>query len=362
VAASGPRVSNRALAWILAVAAVLVAVGVVLVLRDSDDGGEAAAATLEPTGSTGENPFMASVGEDDPAVTAPAHSGGTFAGDTAGLYGGTTDEASCDPDRMVRFLRRHSAEAEAWAGVHGIEVAQIAAYVDTLTPVLLRSDTAVTNHGFSGGVATAFQAVLQAGTAVLVDPTGQPVVKCGCGNPLLAPQPTDSYQGERWPDFDAGRITVVEPAAVEIQVFVLIDVRTGNPFGRPVATDGGQDGPAPDTDDTTATTQAPTTTPPTTTGGGPSTTWDGTYVVTAQGSCPSTGFTLIATGSQVIVRGGVPGQAEDYTGTIQPDGSFTVQDVTGGITGRFADGAVSGTMNAGTGADSCSGTFQGQRS
>lgn len=42
----------------------------------------------------------------------------------------------------------------------------------------------MTNHSLRNGVAAPFQAILQAGTAVLVDRYGTPVVRCFCGNPL----------------------------------------------------------------------------------------------------------------------------------------------------------------------------------
>ena len=45
----------------------------------------------------------------------------------------------------------------------------------------------MTNHSFVGGRAVGYQAILQAGTAVLVDSSGRPVVRCRCGNPLLEP-------------------------------------------------------------------------------------------------------------------------------------------------------------------------------
>jgi hypothetical protein len=80
-------------------------------------------------------------------------------------------------------------------------------YIDSLTPVLLRSDTRVTNHGFRDGWATPYQAVLQAGTAVLVDNTGVPRARCACGNPLTPPQAvptTPTYQGTPWPGFTPG--------------------------------------------------------------------------------------------------------------------------------------------------------------
>ena len=66
-----------------------------------------------------------------------------------------------------------------------ISVADIPTYIGTLTPMQLRADTRVTNHGFVDGHATSLQSVLQAGTAVLVDDQGRPRVKCGCGNPLF---------------------------------------------------------------------------------------------------------------------------------------------------------------------------------
>ena len=68
----------------------------------------------------------------------------------------------------------------------------VPAFLRGLTPVVLRADTRVTNHGFRDGSATSFQSVLQAGTAVLVDDHGAPRVRCACGNPLKAP---NNHQG-----------------------------------------------------------------------------------------------------------------------------------------------------------------------
>ena len=44
---------------------------------------------------------------------------------------------------------------------------EIPAFVDDLTPVLLRADTRVTNHGFVDGTANQIPAVLQAGLEAL---------------------------------------------------------------------------------------------------------------------------------------------------------------------------------------------------
>ena len=57
-------------------------------------------------------------------------------------------------------------------------------YIAKLHPVTLTRDTQVTNHAYTNGQAVPFQAILQAGTAVLVDEYGVPVVRCYCGNPL----------------------------------------------------------------------------------------------------------------------------------------------------------------------------------
>ena len=81
---------------------------------------------------------------------------------------------------------------------------------------MLLQDTLVTNYGYRDGVATPRQAVLQAGTGVLVDSTGQPVVRCACGNPLTAPAainlPTAELQGARWDTFNPAQAVVVTAA------------------------------------------------------------------------------------------------------------------------------------------------------
>ena len=59
-------------------------------------------------------------------------------------------------------------------------------HLSRLTPLVLRTDTVVTNHGYIDGAGDAFTSVLQAGTAVLVDDYGVPAVRCYCGNPLAA--------------------------------------------------------------------------------------------------------------------------------------------------------------------------------
>lgn len=186
----------------------------------------------------------------------------TVNADTAGLYGGTLNNASCNQDQLITFLQQNPERAAAWAGVFGIPVADIPTFVKSLTPVVLVADTAVTNHGFEGGKATPVPAVLQAGTAVLVDKYGTPTVKCYCGNPLLPPPTLGQvrFTGTQWPGLAPGAFTVVQASAVVIQNFILVDVVSGQTIVRPAGSTGAADtvqGAAP-------TTPAPTTPAPVT--------------------------------------------------------------------------------------------------
>ncbi|MGQ0574311.1 MAG: DUF6777 domain-containing protein [Pseudonocardia sp.] len=197
----------------------------------------------EPVRTAGDNPFMPPVGDDRTGVKGPVGAGGTFSGGTSGLYGGTLNDAACDPEAMIAFLQRNPGEAAAWAQAQGIAPSGLAGYLRGLTPALLRSDTAVTNHGFTGGAARPFPSVLQAGTAVLVDEYGVPRARCSCGNPLTPPAALSQarYTGPSWPDFTPAGITVIERAAVVIDTFTIVDPVTGETFERPRGTAGSSD-------------------------------------------------------------------------------------------------------------------------
>lgn len=204
----------------------------------------------EPVESAGENPFTPSVGKDRKNVRPPkriatASAPSAYKGSLPGLYGGTMNYSTCDKGQLVTFLEGEPSKASAWAQTLNITTTEIRDYVDGLTAVTLRTDTRVTNHGFVDGVATPIQSVLQAGTAVLVDAYGRPVVKCYCGNPLTAPltyqQPR--YVGPIWTSFRPQSITIVNQSTTVINVFKLYDPRTGRIFARPAGTDGGRDEP-----------------------------------------------------------------------------------------------------------------------
>jgi hypothetical protein len=239
------------MATIATMLVLIAAVGATQLIQPSAPGG--GEVFLEATGTPGQDPFSGTVVVGNPpGATSQTPSGATggdvptIPGDTPALYGGSRNEDVCDRQKLVTFLQQNPDKAAAWAGVLNISVADIPTYVDNLTPMQLRADTRVTNHGFVNGHATTLQSVLQAGTAVLVDDQGRPRVKCGCGNPLLDPVATPitpSYTGAPWPGFNPRNVSAVSQAKTPVDQFVVHDLRTGETFNRPHGTDGDQDRP-----------------------------------------------------------------------------------------------------------------------
>jgi hypothetical protein len=251
------------LALVLALFAAVLALG-----GDGDDSADGEV-FLEPAASAGSEPFTTDVPTDtpDPAAMAvppatPAGSSGATnairseQGDRSGLYGGTLDVGRCDPKKLVDYLHANPVKAQAWvdalnrdttlrwSGGTVVTVDQIAAYVAELTPIILVTDTRVTNYGFSNGHPTPRQAVLQRGTAVLVDSYGVPRTKCNCGNPLTTPTAARgkvTYTGDKWSTFDPTTIIVVQHTTVVIETYVLVDIDHGGTFERPVGSTGTDD-------------------------------------------------------------------------------------------------------------------------
>jgi hypothetical protein len=165
-------------------------------------------------------------------------------GGEPGLYGGSRRFSACDVARLSALLSGDTPRAGAWAQVAGIATADVDAYVKALTAVVLRRDTRVTAHGYAGGRSTDVQAVLQTGTAVLVDSFGVPRVRCISGAPLTDPvaqavEPV--YLGIRWAAFQTSPLAAVRPAPTALTAFVLVDAASGGSFSRPVAGDGSSD-------------------------------------------------------------------------------------------------------------------------
>ena len=185
-----------------------------------------------------------------PPQAAPPGSAGTrVSGSTIGLYGGTQRLSECDAKQLVAFQQANPDKARAWASVEGIDPASIPAYVGRLRQVVLRSDTRVTNHGYNAGQATTYQAVLQAGTAVMVDAFAVPRVRCACGNPLTPAAGASVppvYTGSPWPSFQPSTVVVVVPPPRPVTVIVLVDP-SGGTFGRGLPGDGSGDTAQPPT-------------------------------------------------------------------------------------------------------------------
>ncbi|MGW3031645.1 DUF6777 domain-containing protein [Streptomyces sp. NPDC001178] len=235
---SAPRV---AVLTTVVVAAVVLAV---VFSRSGGGSGKGGEVFLQAAGKTGPDPFTQSTATHSsaPAVpvspatgSAPANAVRAVGGGAPGLYGGTRNVSSCDVERQIKALRTASPKNEAFASVAGVAPSGVPAYLRALTPVQLRMDTRVTNHGYRDGAATSYQAVLQAGTAVLVDDHGVPRVRCACGNPLTPPvaqQTTPRRTGDTWPSYRPSNVVVVTPAPQIINIFVLFDPDHGEWIAR----------------------------------------------------------------------------------------------------------------------------------
>jgi hypothetical protein len=163
-----------------------------------------------------------------------ADAGVSVSGDRVGLYGGSLDRVLCDRERLVADLESDPVKVEAWSGV--LDVDDVRSYVRTLTPVLLRADTRVTNHGYSGQRATSYQSVLEAGTIVLIDDHGTPRVRCARGSPLSDPRSSSEPAAaeDEWPGYDAERLLLVQPAQQPMAQVTVVDLTTGGLAAVPI--------------------------------------------------------------------------------------------------------------------------------
>ncbi|MFD6421645.1 DUF6777 domain-containing protein [Streptomyces sp. NPDC060198] len=203
---------------------------------------------LQPAAARGPAPFTRSTagavpgaeeGQPLPANGAPAAAPAvhTVTGDAAGLYGGVRNTPSCDVAAQADLLTEDSGRARAFAAVAGIEAVQIPGYLRALTPVVLRADVRVTDHGFDGGAPTRFQAVLQSGTAVMVDSRGLPRVRCASGDPLAPAVPLTGRvadSGERWAAYAPERVLDVAPSTRVLESLVIADLVERTWIERPV--------------------------------------------------------------------------------------------------------------------------------
>ena len=168
--------------WLFLALAVVLAAGAALVVVLAKGEDEAKGQTVR---------FQAPTARGPAPFTKPADvKGSDRVRVGSGPFGGTGSDLVCDRELLISSLKAQPDRLREWARVVGVRptYTAVARYIRTLRPVTLTVDTRVTNHSFVNGRAVPFQAILQAGTAVLVDrETGRPVARCRCGNPLLEP-------------------------------------------------------------------------------------------------------------------------------------------------------------------------------
>lgn len=192
----------------------------------------------------GENPFTASFVQGGTVAPTARLDAANRApnGDLEALYFDTSGSAACNRAQLDSTLKGDQALAGAWAGPLGIGAPAVPQYVAGLTPARLRADARLTAHGRSDNRAEPYAAVLQAGTAVLVDDRGVPRVRCADGAPLTGVQPlADPIYGDGWAGFDATRAIEIRPAAAQVVEYGFVDTTGQQPFRRPVGTTGEKD-------------------------------------------------------------------------------------------------------------------------
>ncbi|MER7837493.1 DUF6777 domain-containing protein [Streptomyces sp. NPDC096040] len=231
----------------LTTAVVVAAVLAVVFTRPGGGSGKGGEVFLQAANSSGQDPYTESSATKSsvapassvpaaPAASAvPANEVRGVDGGAPGLYSGTKNSSSCDVEKQIRYFQASPSRNKAFAAQVGVRPSGVPAYLRSLTPVQLRADTRVTAHGYRDGGSTTYQAVLQTGTAVLVDGHGVPQVRCACGNPLTPPvaqKSTPRTRGTAWSSYRPSNVVVVAPATRIINVFVIFDHRHDDWFGR----------------------------------------------------------------------------------------------------------------------------------
>jgi hypothetical protein len=138
---------------------------------------------------------------------------------------------------LVHDLETNPGKAAAWQSI--THTTDLRSYILGLSPVFLTHDTRLTSHGFKDGAATSFQAVLQTGTAVLVDNRGLPRVRCDSGSPLDEPSGAltgDDFAGPGWQNLDVDSIVAVQQSQEPVSDLKVIPVTDQGPWAEPPQT------------------------------------------------------------------------------------------------------------------------------
>ncbi len=209
---------------VASVAAVALAAAAIWIGLTTTDA--SASVRLEAVSQASPRAYTAPVGKDRTDVMPPANPGGDRRGDSPGLYGYV--DGACDPTALAAALQA-AGRAEAWARADGRADGDAAALIASLTPLVLRADVLVDEHEWTGSADSTYPAVLQAGTAVLVDDRGLPRVRCTTGNPLDPPDDAlgDDIAGTPWRWFAPSAVATVNPADRPLAAFPAIDLNSG---------------------------------------------------------------------------------------------------------------------------------------
>lgn len=99
---------------------------------------------------------------------------------------GRSSNRVCDRELLIRLLVDRPQAQRRWGQVLDVppDTKSITRFIRRLRPATLVNDVRVTDHSLRKGQALAFQAVLEAGSATLVDDKGRILVRCRGGNPL----------------------------------------------------------------------------------------------------------------------------------------------------------------------------------
>jgi len=206
-----------------------------------DDPFFVSSAVSSPTVSAGAAEKIASTTEQLPA--SQERGVRLVSGAHPGLYGAIGQQNPCNTAGIANALDSQSDLALAWAQAQNIQPNQIPYYMNTLTGVVLTADTWVTSHHFSSGRSIGFQTVLQAGSAVMIDPAGVPRLRCISGNPLRPPARENiagmDQTGTSWPGYSPQNVVAIaytnapssftDPVPVSPATeFNLLDLGSGN--------------------------------------------------------------------------------------------------------------------------------------
>lgn len=247
---SGGSPTRRGRRSVMAIAAVVAVVAVAGAIIVTNNRPEPQQVVLAAAASTGTNAFFESVATPL-SPTAPnipefttANSPGTIiglSGDTPGLFASPVGSAACDIDQLLSLLATDPERANAFASALQIDPGNLDRYVSGLTAVFTRIDLRVTSYGYLGQAAQPFQAVLEAGTAVMVNDRGVPSVRCVSSSPLgaaTAVSAEPAYTEPAWGSFDPSGLITITAAPSPISTIDVLDPTSGNLRAELVAAGG----------------------------------------------------------------------------------------------------------------------------